>query len=227
MGLAGSAHCGAMCGPIAASVTVTGRKRRLLLAIALNTGRLLTYALAGALVGGLAGALGDMTAMHRVFAGLRGAAGVLLVGMGLSMALGRRAFAALDHLGAPVWRLVRPVAQRLSGPSTPGRALALGALWGLLPCGLVYVALGVAAVSGSALSGAATMLAFGSGTAPTLVLIGSLAARVRMFIARPAVRAVVGLSVAASGVFNVVLVAPVALYGTSHEHACCATRESR
>src|SRR5579863_4166039 len=59
--------------------------------------------------------------------------------------------------------------------SAPLRALAIGMVWGWLPCGLVYSALLAAAVAGSGAAGAASMLAFGAGTLPALLGIGVLA----------------------------------------------------
>jgi sulfite exporter TauE/SafE len=224
MGFAGSAHCGAMCGAIASSGAATSSGRRAVLGTFLNAGRVLTYAIAGGLVGGLGALLGDISTLRHGFIALRGLAGALLVVLGVGLALRVRSFALLDRIGAPVWRIVRPWALRLSGPSTPGRAFAFGALWGLLPCGLVYAALGLAATSGSVAGGAMTMLAFGAGTLPALVLIGSLAARLRRFVARTAVRASVGLVVALSGLVNIASASPGMWGGrflSSATHTCC------
>jgi sulfite exporter TauE/SafE len=165
--------------------------------------------------------------LHRVFAGLRGLTGLVLVALGIALAVGLRSFALLDRAGAPLWRAVHPYARRLSGPSTVPRALAFGALWGLLPCGMVYAALGLAAATGSPVRGGVTMLAFGSGTLPALVLIGSLASRLRALVARRSVRAAVGLAVALSGFLNVATALPDAWCGgvfASTTHACCHTK---
>src|SRR5690606_9182129 len=67
----------------------------------------------------------------------------------------------------------------------PLHTTVLGAVWGFVPCGLVYAALVVAATSGSALSGALTMLAFGAGTLPVMVAVASVARGVARF-RRPA-----------------------------------------
>ncbi len=224
MGFAGSGHCGAMCGAIASSPAATSAGRRTILTLSLNTGRLFTYATAGALVGGVGALLDEVSALHRIFGGLRGLTGVVLVALGIALALGVRSFAFLDRAGAPVWQVVRPFARRLSGPSTPPRALAFGALWGLLPCGLVYAALALAAATGSSGRGALTMLAFGAGTLPALVLIGSAASRLRALVARRSIRAAVGLLVVLSGFVNVASVLPEAWCGgafASVTHACC------
>ena len=59
-------------------------------------------------------------------------------------------------------------------PQTPLRALAVGALWGWLPCGLVYAQLTVAAASGGALTGALVMASFGLGTVLALSVLSTL-----------------------------------------------------
>ena len=224
MGLAGSGHCGAMCGGIASSSVAKSRGRRTLLGASLHVGRLVTYATFGALVGGLGTLLNEVSVLHRLFAPLRGALGVLLVGLGLTLALGTRSLSRLDALGTPLWRRVLPYARRLSGPSTPLRALAFGTLWGLLPCGMVYAALAVATASGSPVGGAGVMLAFGAGTLPALVLISSLASRVRQFLARPSVRVAFGFAVVVSGVVNLTA-AWSSTWGAAHfaptTDACC------
>ena len=79
------------------------------------------------------------------------------------------------------------------------QAFPLGLLWGWLPCGLVYSALVTALASGSAASGALMMLAFGLGTLPNLLLAGLLAARLKAYAAKPAVRLIAGLVVLGFG----------------------------
>jgi hypothetical protein len=229
MGFASSGHCSAMCGGIASSAAAVPGARRTFLGFSLNAGRLLTYGAAGALVGGLGSLLDDVSPLRDAVATLRGVLGVLLVGFGLALASGIRSFAFLDRIGAPLWRVLRPYAQRLSGPKTPLRAIAFGAVWGFLPCGLVYAALGVAAASGSPVHGALTMLAFGGGTLPALVLLGSLASGLRTLVAQTPVRLGIGLIVAFSGLVNVASAWPdmsgVRMFAAT-THACCHPRRS-
>jgi sulfite exporter TauE/SafE len=227
MGFAGSAHCGAMCGGIASSPVAASGDRRIALSALLHAGRLSGYAAAGAVIGSVGLALERLPVIHDVLVALRGLAGVLLLVIGAALVVRVRSFAVLDRIGAPLWRLLRPHAQRLGGPSTPLRALAFGVLWGFLPCGLVYAALGLAAASGSPLTGALTMLAFGAGTLPALVTLGSLATGARRLIARAPVRVAVGLLVAFSGVVNIGsawpdVLGPSVLASTTH--ACCRAR---
>ncbi len=202
VGLAGSGHCGAMCGGIAATAGVQGSAGRPRLAVPLHVGRLATYAIGGALASGIGAVADQAPRVHEVLAPLRGFTGILLVAMGLALAAGPSALRALDRLGAPLFRFVQPLAARVGGPTTPPRALAFGALWGLLPCGLVYGALALAATTASPLLGAATMLAFGAGTLPALMALGKVVALGRGALARPMMRGILGAAIVLSGVAN-------------------------
>jgi len=89
-----------------------------------------------------------------------------------------------------------------SRPSPTQWALGLGALWGWLPCGLVYSALASSLSAGSAARGALMMLAFGLGTLPNLLLAGIVLARLNEFVRRPAVRIFSGLLVLGFGLYG-------------------------
>ena len=71
-----------------------------------------------------------------------------------------------------------------------------------MPCGLVYAALAAAVTSGSAAGGAATMAAFGVGTLPTLLAMGSAAAVVARAARTRAVRVAAGLAIVAFGIVH-------------------------
>ncbi len=224
MGFAGSAHCGAMCGGIASSPVAASTDRRVALLGSLQAGRLIGYGIAGLAAGGVGSLLSGIALFRDALVALRGLTGVLLVVYGVALAAHVRPFALLDRIGVPLWTALRPHAQRLAGPRTPSRALAFGLLWGFLPCGLVYAALGLAATSGSPLRGAVTMLAFWGGTVPALTLLGSLAAVVRRFIVTAPARVAVGALVALSGLVNLGSAWPD-VWGAgvmaSTTHACC------
>ena len=85
-------------------------------------------------------------------------ASLLLRGRGFDLAIGRRA-----------WSRIAPHARRLLPVQHVWQALALGALWGWMPCGLAYSVLLLAWLSMSALHGAAIMVMFGLGTAPAVI----------------------------------------------------------
>jgi len=164
-GLVGSVHCFGMCGGIAGALGMAGSGRATM-ALAYSAGRIASYSVAGAIAGaigaGLAGAAG-------LGPWLRLLMGFVLVLLGLQVALNLKLLAPLEAAGARLWRRLAPAARRLIPPRHAGQALALGALWGWLPCGLVYGMLAAAAGTGGAPDGAAFMAVFGLGTAPAMI----------------------------------------------------------
>ncbi len=164
-GVVGSVHCFGMCGGIAGALGMAGGGRASF-ALSYSAGRIASYAVAGAIAGaigaGLAGAAGLGPWLRLVM-------GIILVLLGLQVAANIRALAPLEAAGARLWRRLAPFARRFVPPRHAGQALALGALWGWLPCGLVYGMLAAAAGTGGAADGALFMAVFGLGTAPAMV----------------------------------------------------------
>src|SRR5688500_16043557 len=195
MGLASGLHCVGMCGGIVTAFSVRNRifpKRTLVLRqLAFNAGRIASYSAAGVVAGATGAALHGSIALYVLV-------NVLLVFVGLQLCGVRTPMAWLERLGAPLWRRVQPLAARMFNAN----AFAGGLLWGLIPCGLVYGALGAAALAGSPAGGAAAMAAFGLGTLPWLLAAGVAAARLRGWIQRRPVRAATGSLVAAYGAWG-------------------------
>lgn len=176
-GLAGSSgHCIGMCGGVLGALGVgQGRSLRgIVMTTTAHIGRVTSYALAGALVGalgsgivtGLFGASGTLI--------LRVAAAALIFLIGLQLLLGKPLLTRLERGGAQFWRLLAPRMRRLLPPRDPVSAFGVGALWGWLPCGLVYAQLAVAAAAGNAVAGATVMAFFGFGTIVGLSLLGAV-----------------------------------------------------
>jgi uncharacterized protein len=173
VGLLGSGHCLAMCGGIVTGLAAARAPSGSTLAIAptvllYHVGRVSSYAVAGAIAGGsgaIAVALAPMLPMQRALAFI---AACLLVGLGLYLCGFTRVLAPLERFGARLWVHLTPYLARFAPARTAPQALALGALWGWLPCGLVYSALATATAAGSPAQGAMTMAAFGLGTLPLL-----------------------------------------------------------
>lgn len=183
IGLLGSAHCLGMCGGISASLSMAlpvgpgFRLRQTALLLAFNAGRVGSYCLIAALV-----ALVSTTAAAQwqsAGMALRTLAGVLLILMGLSMGQWWQGIRYIERIGAPVWARLSPLTRRFLPVHHGGQALALGALWGWLPCGLIYSTLGWAALQPSVGSAALTMLFFGLGTLPSMLATGFAAQWVR------------------------------------------------
>lgn len=200
-GLLGGTHCFGMCGGIVAALSagVAPDVRRWPLHLAYNAGRIASYTLAGALVGAAGGALLLAgTLWPRL--GLLVLANLMLVAMGAYLSGLPQLLMPLERAGSRLWRKVQPLSRRWLPVRSVAQALPLGLVWGWLPCGLVYSALATALASASAGPGAATMLAFGIGTLPNLLLAGLLAEQVRGLLQSLWVRRTAGLVVIGLGI---------------------------
>ncbi|MBH3450777.1 sulfite exporter TauE/SafE family protein [Pseudomonas putida] len=202
LGLLGGGHCLGMCGGLMGALTLAippeQRSRRLRLLLAYNLGRIFSYASAGLLLG----LAGWAVARSPAALGLRVVAALLLIAMGLYLAGWWSGLTRIEALGRGLWLHIQPVASRLLPVSSLPRALLLGALWGWLPCGLVYSTLLWAASQGNAGYSAALMLAFGLGTWPVLLATGLAAERVNALLRRRSVRVAGGVLVMLFGVWT-------------------------
>lgn len=204
VGLLGGVHCLGMCGSIVGVFTAQVPKdtARWPFHLAYSSGRIASYALAGALAGsvGQAGLLmrDAVPVQHLLFT----LSSLMLVVLGLYLAGVWGAVRQLERLGAGLWQRLQPYTTRLLPVNTVPRALGLGALWGWLPCGLVYSVLLTALASGSASRGALIMLAFGLGTLPNLLAIGLFWESVKGWVQSPRMRLAAGLLVALFGVYG-------------------------
>lgn len=213
VGLLSALHCIGMCGGIMGALSVAlpestrAQPARLLgFLAAYNLGRVLSYTAAGAVAGGLGLTLVRGSGSVEVGLVLRVVAALLMVLAGLNLAGWLPAIGRLEQLGAPLWRRLEPMARGLVPVRTPWRAVLYGAVWGWLPCGLVYTMLGVAAGQATVSGGAGTMAAFGLGTLPTLLVTGLFAGRAYGLRRRPQLQRVGGLAVAGVGIATLIYV---------------------
>lgn len=230
VGLFSGVHCVAMCGGVVSALSmprvtsqvqlqpggaaamrggISALAAGLPIQLAYSGGRISSYGLAGGMAGGLGGLAlltGSVLPVQTLLAVF--ANGLLLL-LALHLAGIGRWVARLEALGGPVWRRLAPYGRRFIPADTPGRAFAVGAVWGWLPCGLVYSTLAMALMSGSAGRGAMVMLAFGLGTLPNLVAAGLAVQRLRPLLARLAVRRVAAGIVAALAVAGLLRVPAV------------------
>ncbi|MFC2502866.1 MAG: sulfite exporter TauE/SafE family protein [Cardiobacterium sp.] len=169
-GLAGSAHCVAMCGGISVSLGLGSMKKRLLPVY--HGGRLASYATLGLVFGCLLPLIGVRDYSPAWAMALRLASALVMFAIGLQIALGINLLRRLERYGSRLWQPLAGFVQTLLPVRTGSDALLLGFLWGLLPCGLIYSALALAVVSGNPLHAALVMLAFGAGTLPAMLLLG-------------------------------------------------------
>ena len=130
---------------------------------------------------------------------------MLVIVLGLNLLLDRSKLQFLERGGAFLWRRVAPLARHVLPVSSPARALAAGFIWGALPCGLVYSAVAMAAVSGSLASGAQVMLLFWLGTLPALWVAGASAARLSSLRNRRVIRRIAGSILVALGLIGLAM----------------------
>ena len=200
-GLLGSSHCVGMCGGFAAIVglrtgSLAGNFRAQLV---YSAGRLMSYSTLGAIAGYAGQRIADsLPKMVNVPAVLCAVAGLFLLREGLlATGLFRRTIAGTSATGCLLGPLFSTILK------TPGarNTFAAGIVTGLLPCGLVYAFVSLAASSGDLLQGMATMLAFGAGTVPLMVVTGCGAALLS-WTARQRVWQLAAWSVVATGLLT-------------------------
>jgi len=204
-GLLGGAHCAAMCGGIATSLSVGGRNSWLH-ALQPNIGRIVGYTLAGTIVGGLGQGLLVFARIPALGIALRAAVGLVLIIAALRLLDRRGRLKFLSPTGQRFWRWLRPLQQALLPADSGAKRFALGMLWGWLPCGLSTTLLMAAWLQVSALQGGLTMAAFGLGTLPVMLPLTWAGARVAQRLQRNGWRTGAGILVMGSGV--VTLLAP-------------------
>ncbi len=204
MGILGGVHCVAMCGGIVGAVSLKGARPGIALHLSYNVGRVLSYTVAGAAVGGLGGlgalASGMLPAQMALFV----VANAIVVLLGLHVAGWGRLVSHLETAGGSVWRIIQPFGSRYLPADTPGRAIRLGLFWGWIPCGLVYSTLALALATGAAWRGGLVMLAFGLGTLPNLFAAGLAVQRVRPALQLRWVRSLAGGLIIALGIAGLV-----------------------
>ncbi len=206
-GLLGSLHCIGMCGGIVGALSmqlpasVQQSKWRILpYLLAYNLGRLASYMLAGMLVGYLGMRFTALLPQPHLVGMV--ISGIFMIFLGLYLGGWWAALVHLEKLGAYLWRFLQPLSKPLFPVRHPWQALLLGGVWGWLPCGLVYTALALALASASVERGGLLMLAFGVGTLPMLLALGSTAYWLNQFTRKPLVRQVFGVLIILFGLYT-------------------------
>jgi sulfite exporter TauE/SafE len=203
-GLLGGVHCVGMCGGIISALVLTSHSNNfsqsLRFLLAYNFGRISSYMIAGALVGGLSGLMVDLIALDALRQSLKIIAALFMILLGFYLSGGWLFLARIERLGGVLWCKIQPMAQKFIPVRQPLKAFYLGLFWGWLPCGLVYSLLIAAWASASAVSGALIMLGFGLGTLPTLLLVGNFAQQLKPWLQHRWVKGVAGSLVVAFGV---------------------------
>lgn len=176
LGLVSSLHCIGMCGPLAMMASAGGKGeggrwkgKALINPILYNLGRVTTYSVFGVIFGLVGRSFAWFGWQQKISIAL---GVIILLGL-LFPALSRK----LTTLSGPVERTMASVRRRMSAllfNGNPGSLYAFGLLNGLLPCGMVYMALAGAVATGTVAGGAGFMALFGLGTLPAMWGVSAL-----------------------------------------------------
>lgn len=205
MGLIGSTHCVGMCGGIISTLSTdfSGKTSNQSFWIQLfyNVGRISTYTLFGFLIGFFSSKLMELLPNPHAFS--MKVSGIFFILLGLYISQLINSFKYLESTGHRLWVRIEPFGRKYLPAQTPFDAWKLGLVWGWLPCGLVYSALALAMTQINPLNSALTMLVFGLGTLPTLLLIGHFAQNIKSILQNKSVRMVLGLALIVYGTMQV------------------------
>lgn len=166
MGLFGSLHCVAMCGPLVLALPNAGRQmwKQIANRIFYQIGRISMYGLLGLILG----LIGNSIAIKGWQQGISIFTGALLISMGL-FNLFSASFPDIIRLQS---KFMQPVIKRMGyWLYRPGGSFMAGVLNGVLPCGMVYMALAAALNADSIWNGGLFMLYFGIGTLPMMMAV--------------------------------------------------------
>ncbi len=201
-GLLGSGHCIGMCGGIVGLLTMnlSAEVRQSLFRlvpylITYNVGRIGSYVIAGILAGFLGQQFAGWLPLENPRVVAMWVAGLFMIALGLYIGSWWQVLTVLEKAGALLWRKIEPLGRRFLPVKHPLQALGLGLVWGWLPCGLVYGILAFSLTSGSAWQGGLLMLAFGLGTLPMLLTMGTTAQWFTRFAHKLIVRRIAGTMV--------------------------------
>ncbi|MFK8021387.1 MAG: sulfite exporter TauE/SafE family protein [Pseudomonadales bacterium] len=199
LGLLGSGHCLSMCGGVHGLLLLDKQPQQgdviassspasfpLLYVPLFSIGRVMSYGLAGLALGSVSFSIQSLGFHFAVIAKLL--AGLMLAAMACYTGRWWMGLTKLEALTSVVWRYLQPATSSLMRPSSPQVVFMLGALWGWMPCGLVYSALSWSMLSPDPVGSAALMLIFGVGTLPAMLAAGLTAQRFVEFLNNSFVR---------------------------------------
>lgn len=213
VGLLGGTHCAGMCGGIVSAITlglpneVRGDSHRLTSYLLLyNFGRISSYIIAGLLIASLSlglSSFADGMVVRQVFT-ILAAIMMILLGFYLS-GWWPKAINKIEKLGFFIWRFIKPLAQKFIPIQSPFQALMAGALWGWLPCGLVYTALIWAMSAETIFQGGLVMACFGIGTLPVLLGIGFFSSSMIQYLQKQWLRSSIGVLMIGFGLYQIIV----------------------
>ncbi len=185
-------------------------------ALPMNLGRITTYIMLGSLAGAAGSTLWLLDHALPVQRTLFLLTNLVLIAIGAWLLGAQILLNWTERGGQRLWHRLQPLATRLLAARTPMQLALAGAVWGFVPCGMVYMVLLSALSAGSALDGGLLMAAFGLGTLPNLLALGAGGQWLSRFSRALLVRRLIALSLIGMGVLGVaraLMFEPVEIFG--------------
>jgi len=207
IGLLGSGHCLVMCGGISTMLTTaisdTSRFKQSAIILAYNFGRIASYSLIGALVAFTSSMatknIGLPVSLLKTFSG------IFLILLGLYLGQWLMWLSHVEQVGKRVWRYISPHTKKFIPIKNIRSAFSLGALWGWLPCGLVYSTLTWALASADVVNGALIMFFFGLGTLPALLSVSLGTISIKSLLSNTLFRKLAAILVILYGLYTILI----------------------
>ena len=197
LGLMGSFHCAGMCGPIAIALPLHGNRlpQKIYGGVLYNLGRTLTYGVMGA-VFGLLGQGVKMIGFQQKVSIIMGAIMIISV---FFPSIFKNQYSTDKSWISLVGKLKSAIAGMFAIRSFSS-LFFIGLANGLLPCGLVYIAIAGAIGTGEVVYGSMYMIMFGLGTIPMMLSI-AIAGNVLSLAIRKKINRLIPVLVVVVGVF--------------------------
>jgi uncharacterized protein len=165
IGVLGSFHCIGMCGPLALALPLKTNSlfSKFTGALLYNSGRIVTYSLFGL----IAGSIGHSFSLFGIQQWLSVTVGIVIL---LFIVLPKLFPSVFEHtnIAGTFFEKLRQAFGKLFFKKSNSTLFSIGFLNGLLPCGLVYLAIAGATATGSVTDAVLFMAAFGAGTLPVM-----------------------------------------------------------
>lgn len=223
LGLTSTLHCWGMCGGIVGALSMglpdaarDSAWRRALLVTGYNLGRIGSYTLAGVLSGAAGGTMLASGHGGWAYLGLQVLGGSVIILIGIHLAGWLPRLRLVEGAGWRFWQWLQPLARRFLPIDSIPRSLVAGAIWGWLPCGLVYSMLIWAAAQADPIRGGLSMFAFGLGTLPGMISAGVAGGKLRSVSGNHPARRIIGMLLILFGLSYTA--AHFALHGRTDTH---------
>ena len=218
MGLMGAGHFATMCGPITLAL-VTRTPERPRQPLVSHFGRISVYSLLGPVVAAFSAAATSFLRNEVLQTAWLLLPNLLLLLSALYLMGFQQAYAPVESAGRRVWRGLDGARAWASSQTGVGGDFVRGALWGMLPCGMIYSALGLAVLAANPLEGALVMAAFGASTLPVLLALGMLSQSAVKRLRTPQTRRGLGVMLLLLVAWNMYLL-PDRLHGVRFSFLC-------